>query len=357
MKSKYTIKNTKRGYRILILIALIISGCNKNENPSPKGKYESGVFVINEGNFSDADGSLGYYNPATSENIQKVFELENTRPFGGLFQSALIHNDRIYMVDNLGSRIEVADANTLTSEMIISEGLSLPRYISIDGNKGYVSNWGPYAPDYSSPASFIVLFDIETGNILKKIDVNSRPEGLIIDNGKLFVSSLTTSEITVIDIAIDKITETIATSFGSSNFVSAPEGHLWFTTTSGTLNELDAINSKVLQTIEIANLEGKFTIDKINQIIYALGTTWAPDYSFTESSIIAVELSSPTIYKSIYSSRNIYGLGFRDNSNEIYLANANAFTGNGTILIISPEGDVISSFASGRGPNGFIFRD
>ena len=357
MKSRYTIKTTKAGLGIFILTALIISGCNKSENSAPKGKYEAGVFIINEGNFSDADGSLGHYNPTTSENIQKIFELENIRPFGGLLQSAIIHNDLIYMVDNLGSRIEVADANTLTSEMVISEGLSLPRYISIDGNKGYVSNWGPYAEDYSSPESFIAVFNIETGIISKIIEVNSRPERLIIANGKLFVSSLAASEITVIDIATDKITETIATSFGSSNFVSATENHLWFTTTSGTLNELDAINNKVLQTIEIANLEGKLTFDKINQIIYMLATTWATDYSFTENSIIAVELSSPTIYKSIFSSRNIYGLGFRENSNEIYLANANAFTGNGTVLIISPEGDELSNFASGRGPNGFMFRD
>ncbi len=356
MKNRHKIKFTKIGFGIFVLTALIISGCTKNENPTPKGKYESGVFVINEGNFSDADGSLGHYNPETSENIQKAFELENTRPFGGLLQSVIIYNDRIYLVDNLGSRIEVADANTLTSILVISEELSLPRYMVIDGNKGYVSNWGPFAQDYSSPESFIAVLNIETGNILKTINVNSRPEGLKITNGKLFVSSLASSQITVIDITNDKITETIETSFGPSNFVSLPDGHLWFTTMAGNLNELDALNNKILQTIEISNLEGKLTIDKVNKIIYVLTSTWAPDFSFTDSRIVAVALSSPANYKSIYSTRNIYGLGYRENSNEIYLANANAFTGNGTILIISPEGEDISNFISGRGPNGFIFR-
>ena len=67
--------------KLLILFSLVvILSCNNDESdPVPSGKYEQGVLISNEGNFSDVDGSSGYYDLEVSTYAGKIFEEENNR--------------------------------------------------------------------------------------------------------------------------------------------------------------------------------------------------------------------------------------------------------------------------------------
>jgi len=339
-------------FTLVFLTFIILNGCNNSDDPIPKGKYDEGVLIINEGNFSDADGSLGFYDRSTDLFTSKIFEKENDHPFGGLMQSALIHQNLIYLINNLGDRIEVADASTLASSGVIFEGLSLPRYMVANGSKGYVSNWGPYNSNFESPESFIAIINLETLMVDKTISVGSRPEGLFIDNGKVYVSSQSSNQISVIDLESDQI-QTIPAPFGTSFFFKN-DSDLWLTTLDGIL-VMNADRTDFDRTISIANFSGKVALNTTSNETYALTSNWAPDYSFTENEIVKINLTTGGQLP-IFSDKNLYGLGFDSRSGNIYIANSNAFTGNGTIIQINSNGKELGSFPSGRGPNGFIFR-
>lgn len=340
----------------VVLVVVHMYGCNEDDNVMPAGKYDNGVMIINEGNFSDADGSVSFYNPDTEETQSRIFEEENSRPYGGLLQSVTVHNEKAYLIDNLGSKIEVVEAGTFKWEATISEDLALPRFFAAIDNKAYVSNWGPFAPDFTSPDSYIAVIDLDKMNVTKKIDVNPVPEGIIIIDEKLYVSSQASSEITVIDTGTDTITGTIPVGFGPSHFVTDNQNRIWVACTGGGVYAISPVTEEITTSVKIENLTGRISINQNSQSIYLLTSTWAPDYSYTENEVITLNTGSPEAVRKIFSTRNLYGLGVNPASGEIYLANTNAFLGNGTIIKISADGTETGNFPAGRGPNGFVFR-
>ena len=243
-----TIKNNLNAILLIVLSSAIVS-CQNDDDITPLGKYSEGVLISNEGNFSDGDGSTGFYSTNSNEVTFKIFENENGRPFGGLLQSIGVHNDNAYLINNLGSSIEIVDANSFESKKTILSGLSNPRYFAAEGTDGFISNWGPYAEDFSSPESFIAILDTEANVLGEVIEVPSRPEGLITSNGKLFVSSLTTNEITVVDISTKQVTGTIKVAFGPSHFVQDKSGFLWVACTGGSLLKIDPATNTVAEEI------------------------------------------------------------------------------------------------------------
>ena len=60
----------------VVALAFIIASCSNTEEV-PRGEYANGIFVINEGNFSEANGSIGFYEEVTSESSQDIFAAAN----------------------------------------------------------------------------------------------------------------------------------------------------------------------------------------------------------------------------------------------------------------------------------------
>ena len=52
-----------------------------------------------------------------------------------------------------------------------------------------------------------------------------------------------------------------------------------------------------------------------------------------------------------------YGIGVNAQTGNVYVGDSNGFQSTGTIIRYDPSGEVIDQFASGVGPNGFIFLD
>ena len=344
------------GTSLLIVLLVFAFSCQNDDEVTPLGKYSEGVLISNEGNFSDGDGSTGFYSITSKEVSFKIFENENGRPFGGLMQSIGIHDKYAYLINNLGSSIEIVDVSTFESIKQILAGLSNPRYFASEGTSAFISNWGPYAEDFSSPESFLAVLDTEENLLGEKIEVPSRPEGLITNNGKLFVSSLASSVITVIDVSTKEVVGSIEVGFGPSNFVQDKSGFLWVICSDGSLMKIDPAANTVLEEVNIPNPSGKLAIDGSGETLYVLTSTYAPDFSYTENGVLKLNTASPQLQTEIFATENLYGIGVDPESNIIYLANSNAFLGNGTIIRIDSEGIEIDNFPSGRGPNGFVFR-
>src|SRR6478736_7949612 len=137
----------KMRYVSIVLVAVFAVGCNKDEKP--KGQYEHGVFIVNEGGFS-SNGSVTFFNQTTSEAEQNILKL-NANNFAGTFAQSLVFKDeKGYLVLNGDNKIAIVDANTLESLGTVSDpAIVAPRYVEIINNKAYISVAGPYDSNFS----------------------------------------------------------------------------------------------------------------------------------------------------------------------------------------------------------------
>jgi hypothetical protein len=355
---------------VYVLISLsIFSSCN-NEDPepvSPSG-FDHGVFILNEGNFSDSDGSLSFFNLDSLTVINHLFEKVNNRPFAGLLQSMRFYNHYGYMIDQLG-RLEVIRESDLVSVHSLTSDLDIPRYFAAYENAGYVTDWGPYDGDFANIESRIKVYDLTTMHLVKEIETASRPEDIIILKNKIYVANSATNLVTIYDAGDQSMIKELEVSMGPTRFVPDKRENLWVIctgayVTTGALDGINTLNDQLIYHLDLSEYQpnGRISINGGGDVIYFMSEAWNPDYS-TQNTVYRIQLifngmefqmaKSP---EAVVSGKNWYGLGIDPTSDILYIADAAAFQGNGSISRYDLSGDLIDNFIVGRGPRDFVFR-
>lgn len=348
---------------------ILFSGCNEDDpDPVSTSDFDHGVFVLNEGNFSDSDGSLSFLNLDSLTVINRLFEKINNRPFAGLFQSMRFYEQHGYMIDQLG-RLEVIRKNDLVSVYSVSDGFDIPRYFAAHQNTGYVTDWGPYDMNYENPESTIKVFDLSSMNLIREMETASRPEDVLIVKDKMYVANSATNLVSIYDASDQSLLQELEVSMGPTRFVLDHQENLWVICTGAyiTTGALDGINTGTDQLIYHLDLtdyppNGRISIDGSGTRVYYMTETWNPDYS-TLNAVYRVVLIyngiEPLVVEApemVVSGQNWYGLGVDPASEIIYVADAAGFQSNGSIYRYAQNGNLIDKYFVGRGPRDFIFR-
>ncbi|MGB3541989.1 DUF5074 domain-containing protein [Rubrivirga sp.] len=146
---------------------------------------QSSVFVVNQGNFSDGNGSVTALPGGLDGDPAELFEGQ----LGSILQSATLLGNSLYLLSNTAGRIDIVDATTLERTGQITGPFSSPRYLA-DANSGvYVSN-----QVYDGTPSFILPVDLGSGTTGDPIFVEGQPEGLVpvgglgFDNKRMYVA-------------------------------------------------------------------------------------------------------------------------------------------------------------------------
>src|SRR5688572_24191989 len=110
-------KNLKRYMLVLLTVfSVTFSSCDDDDNNS-SGKFEKGIFVVNEGNFLDADGTVSHINEDNGTVTQDLFgSVNNGLALGDVVQSMTIDEDLAYIVVNNSNKMEVVNSNTFKTE-------------------------------------------------------------------------------------------------------------------------------------------------------------------------------------------------------------------------------------------------
>ena len=156
----------------------------------------------------------------------------------------------------------------------------------------------------------------------------------------------------------DNLLSTIETPFGPSEVIIDNDGDLWVLCTSGSLIEVNTDSKTITNTFTNLTTSGfneRMAFDPVINKIYYLG---ASNSSFTgQTSVFVVDLNleNPGLSLLFEDGFALYGIGVNPETNEIYIGDSNGFQSTGTVLTYSPDGEETGQFASGIGPNGFIF--
>lgn len=340
----------------LLASSLFFASCGDDDNETLKEEFASGVVVVNEGNFSDGDGTLSFYNPESKTVTQDLFGSKNNGvKILSIIQSITIDNDLAYIVANTGNRLEVVNATSFVSEYTLSD-LEMPRYFTVVGGKGYLTEW----VSYSDPGRVSVV-NLTTHEVETTITTGYGAENIIAAGGKLYVSNNFESTVSVIDPADNEVIKTIEVGSSPGEFVVDKDSKLWVICgggygedgplNDGSFQRINTSTDEVDKTVELnKNVSGRVAINKTRDgIFYFSGK------SIYELSTTATEAPSAALVTQA-DAVGFYGIGFDTENEIIYVGDNRGFIGNGTVYRYQKSGALIGSFTSGRGPNGFIFR-
>jgi len=348
-------------FPLLILVFFAFFSCTKDKNfgevntENNSYLYGKGVFIVNEGNFGQGNGSISFYNFFSKKVYNGIFESINKRPLGDVPISAEVINNLLYIVVNNSGKIELVDPSDFRSLKTIT-GLNSPRYLLP------VSNQKTYISDLRS--NYINVLNNETNTIIKAIYCGKSTDRMILSDNKVFVCNWSeyyikapNNTIQVVDIYDDKLVDSIKVGKEPNSLVLDKFNRLWVLSSGGYNNEefpeLNCINSNTLQ------IEKKFVFPSKNQ----------------SPNSLCINKTGDTIY---YINQNVYRLSINDNSlpsspfinkgqhlfyaiktsidnYDLWVSDAIDYNQNGFIYLYSPNGIVIDSLRAGIIPSYFLF--
>jgi YVTN family beta-propeller protein len=357
-KMKKSITLTKIG--VLFLSALfVLSSC---EDDKPKGAYEDGVFITNEGAFGNNNGSVSFYSYGADNVTNNIFITKNERALGDVVQSICTTDEKAFIVVNNSNKVEVVDRNTF-KEIQTIEDVSGPRYMASTGTKGYLSCWGD---------NTVKVIDLNSMSVSKSIPVGAGPEKMLIANNKLFVANAggwgTDSTISVIDITTEAIVASIPVKYSPRDLALDKDGYIWalcfgkvvydpisyalVEETPSMIYKIDATTNTVLLEIKLFDTQHPTTldIDKDGSTLY-----FGSGFGFGGIYKLIVEGSSATATQ--IAADYAYGFAYDQNSDILFVLVAPDFSGAGTLFRYATDGTKLGEYSVGIGPNGASFKN
>lgn len=344
----------------LVAQAFFFSSCDQENEHQPKGSYESGVFIVNEGNFNRGNGSISFYNRNTKTADQDIFKQVNNRPTGDVIQSLAVHNEKAYIVANNSGKMEVADANTFQSLGTV-EGLMMPRYFAALQNKGYVTEWVGFSGN-----GRVAVVDLKTNTVTKTIPVGGFPEQLLVHNNKLYVANSADNTVSVINTNTDVLETTVTVGDGPNSLAVDANNKIWVlcggdkvwlpdysgidenASTVGSLVRLNPATLAAETTLAFGSKKeapAKLTANSSKNKLY---------YTY-QGKVFQVDITAAALPVTALINRGFYGFGVDPATNILY-GSPSSFTANSKVIRYNPSGAAIDSFQAGIGANGFVFR-
>lgn len=354
----------------LVIIAIFIAGCEKEttvqqeeettqeEGTTPRGPYDLGLLVTNEGPFQTGSGTVSYISEDYQTVNQAIFNAVNGENLGNIVQSMSFYGDLAYIVVNNSNRIVVVNRFTFEKLAVIETGLQQPRYMTIANDKGYVSNWGDPFVDTDD---FIAVIDLETNAVTNTIPVDFGPEKMVITNQKLYVAHQGgfsfNNIISVINTNDDTLATTIPvgdvpnslTVFGDDLLVLCGGIPSWSgTETAGSLVKVSVSTDTVSQTIDFPAVTDhpSYMTRENSDLYYVLN-----------SDVYKMDIAAGVLPQNPFIS-NVAFYSMTVHNQKLYGTDAGDYQSNGTLNIYDlTTNNLTETIEVGLIPNGVYFNE
>jgi hypothetical protein len=341
----------KNSFLLILVLTIAVSCTKKSDNGTEKFVAGSGVFVVNEGNYTGGNGSVSFYSYDNGLIYNDLFESVNARPLGDVPNSMTIAGEKAYIVVNNSGKIEVVNKNTLASIATIT-GLVSPRNIAP------VSNTSAYVTSiYSDSVTVINLTD---NSISGYINIRRSSESIIVHGNKAFVANwVGGKEIIVIDILTSKVADSIQVGIEPESMAIDRNNMLWVLCNGGwernNFAELDQINTTTNKIEKKLVFSSKLSSPSC---LAANGTGDALYY--LENGVNKVNLAFPILPSSPLIPQTdhlFYKLGIDPVKNYILVTDAVDYQQQGYVLVYMPDGTFFTSNTAGIIPGLMCFKN
>ncbi len=345
--------------------AFFFASCSSDDDSTPiaepKGDYENGLLILNEGGFNAGDASISF--------LSEDYVLENNifsgvnggTLLGDTGQDIGLNGDYAYIVVNNSHKIEVVNRYTFEKVVTITTGLDNPRYIAFSGTKGYVTNWGDPT---DTTDDYVAVLDLNTNTITSNIGVAEGPEAIVENNGKLYVAHKGGygfgNTVSVIN-ASSSAFETAITVGDVPNSLVINSGKLYVmseglpawagTETGGQLIAIDLSNNSISGSYAFGE-----TAHPTNLVIEDNKLYYTVDDGVYSMDATAATLPTAPIFTT--TEQGVYGVySFAVEDDKVYVGDALDYNSNGKVYIYSLTGTLEQTFTVGVIPAGFYFNN
>lgn len=342
----------------LLCLLIFLNSCSDNDDPIvPKGDYEHGYFISNEGPFQNGSGTITFVG---DDGIveQNVYKTVNDEDLGNIVNSITLVGDNGYIIVNNSHKIVVVNRYTMEKITTIEgDDINNPRYLIAKDNVAYISNWGDSAnPD----DDFVAIIDLLTNTVTNTIAVGEGPENMQIENDNLFVNLQggwgVNNQVIVINTNSNSIANSITVGDVPNGIEKDGLGNVWVlcggtpswagTETGGSLYKINANNFQTSSfEFEITDHPGNLTGES-SMLYYELnGKIFAMDSK-------ASELPNESIngLDGFYYNLNAY-------NGDLYTLNAKDYVSEGELKVFNlASGELLETIVTGIIPGDIAFQ-
>jgi YVTN family beta-propeller protein len=336
-------------------ISLLFSACQDDMPPPPVTSDARALLVVNQGNFSQGNGSIDLYYTDSLKGVRNAYALKNGEALGGIIESVSIEDTTLLIITNVADQVLLASARSLEKEWVLQDParLKAPRYAAIGQNRIFVSSWGAFEADWSLKNSAIVVLNRATGQIETSIPVPAGPEGVLLDGNRLWVANSYTDTLTIINASTLEIERKIKTSARPSKVARANNGQIWVLAGS----QLFAYNPGTFALAHEYTLPGSATKWQLSgNNLYFLTQEYSADWSSTYNTLYSLAIggghASPVMIREQDNARTFW---VDPQDGDIYLGIA-AGAEPGTLLRLTASGTELDREPAGVFPYQLILR-
>lgn len=316
----------------------------------PKGAYEDGILITNEGNMGASNASVSFVSNDLGTVEQNIYKTNNNNEdLGDVLQAVGYYQNYAFLVLNNSNKIKIVDRYSFKKVNEITNQINQPRYITFNGNYLYVTN-----DEYMGP-KYVSVYNILDLSFVKKIDMTETTERIVSVGNNVFVqhssygygnkisyingsSATVQSEITVPNGQIQNIISDNSNLYAITSDASSADSYIYQYSSTGALVKTTTLTG--IANAANLNLDnGKFYFNS-GMKIYSMDVN-----SSTVPATLLVTATESSAYSGLY--------GFKVIDGKIFTSDANGFTADSKITVYSSTGSVLKTFDGGRITNGF----
>ncbi len=317
------------------IIIVFLASCSEdepfgevNDDLSPYYHPGTGLFIVNEGNYTHGNASLSFYNSTEDKMYNNVFYQENDRPLGDVTQSLSLDGEQLFVIVNNSAVIEVLRLSDMKSLATI-EGFTSPRHMII------VNEHLAYVSDLYEP--FIWMLDLDAMEISGKIQTGKAVENMLLVQGKVYACNWTSlnaydnTSVQVIDIENNTLINEIPVVKEPNSIILDDDGFIWVLSSGGYANE----EQPSLQRInpESQSVDRNLVFDNIqsspSSLCYSNGEIYYLNQGVWKLSDESIALPQEVF---IEQDGNLY-YGLSVTENNIFVSDAVDYQQNGDVFI------------------------
>lgn len=325
--------------------------CNRNENMEPvlpKGAYENGFFLANEGNFGTPNASVSYIPRDLSVIENNVFAANNNgAALGDVLQTIGFNDDKAYLVLNNSNKITVANRYTMKKTGEFTQNLVSPRFIAFAKSFIYVTN------DAYGGEKYLSIYNLNDNSFVKKITLPDVAERVVEAGGNIFVQNASFgfgNKISYIDVATNTLKSQIVLPQGEINKMISSNSNLYVIAAGPADSYIYQYSSSgtVVKTFPLPGFMNANNLEiSDNKFYFTSGNG-----IYTMDIKVPVVPTSPIITVKANSYSTLYGFSVQDG--KIFTSDANGFSEGSSIAIYNTTGTLIKTFTAGRATSGFF---
>ncbi len=337
----------------LWILLFFVVGCKKKTTTinSDVSELKHGLLVLNEGLFNLNNASLSWVDLNTNTVSEDFFLSKTGRKLGDTGNDLQRYGNKLYVLVNVSSTLEVLDANTGNPIKQISMQFNgkakQPRNIVFQEGKAYISCFDGY----------VDVLDTSTLQIQKRIKVGDNPEHMLVLKDRLYVSNSgglnasLDSTLSVIDFNSNLEISKIVVGKNPGKIVAQNDSVLYvhvrgnYFSIPSSLKKIH-LGSSVIQSIFANNIIG---IEKIEDQLILFSSDAISLFGMQTNAIVNASFISLTNIKTVYRIQYIETL------KQIFVFDANYYTNSGFIHCFSNTGEFIQKFHVGLNPNSLIY--